>query len=51
MGGWKATHLILLMAAILTCLWGSHTLLSSCKWLGSWHRRFLQLAPGAQSSG
>jgi hypothetical protein len=47
MGGWKATHIVLQMAGILACLWGSHSMLSNCKWLGSWHRRFHQLAPGA----
>lgn len=47
MGGWKATHILVQMAGILACLWASHSMLSSCKWLGSWHRRFHQLAPGA----
>ncbi|WIA08155.1 hypothetical protein OEZ85_007610 [Tetradesmus obliquus] len=48
MGGWKATHILAQMAGILACLWASHSMLSSCKWLGSWHRRFHQLAPGQQ---
>lgn len=48
MGAWKATHLILLMAAVWCCLWGFHTLLSSCKALGPIHRRFIALHAGQQ---
>jgi hypothetical protein len=47
MGGWKATHLMVLMAAVWTCLKVVHTLLSSCKALGPIHRRFRAL-PTAQ---
>jgi hypothetical protein len=43
MGGWKATHLVLQMAAVWACLWGFQTLLSSCKALGPIHRRFMSL--------
>lgn len=46
MGAWKATHIILLVAVVWSVLWASHTMLSKCKALGSWHRRFHQLAPG-----
>eukprot|EP00775_Hariotina_reticulata_P011784 gene11784-11929_t len=48
MGGWKATHLVMFMGMVLATLWASHNLLSSCKALGSWHRRYRQLDQGQQ---
>lgn len=48
MGGWKATHIILQMAAVWACLWGFQTLLSTCTALGPIHRRFVSLAAGQQ---
>lgn len=48
MGGWKATHLVMLMAAVWCCLWGFQTLLSTCTALGPIHRRFVSLHAGQQ---
>lgn len=48
MGGWKATRLVLQMAAVLALLWGSQTVLATCRFLGSWHKHFQLLHPGQQ---
>jgi ABC-type nickel/cobalt efflux system permease component RcnA len=47
-GGWRTTHLVVFMGLVLTMLWGSHLILSSCKALGTWHRRYRQLDQGQQ---
>jgi hypothetical protein len=48
MGGWKASHLVMQMALVLTCLRGFHTLLSTCTALGPIHSRFISLHAAQQ---